>query len=1139
MLTHHIMPRKLAVVTAVIFATLLLALTASALSGWDRAQASSVNALSAADGLRVLRSDQSGIVVELSVSAVSLHTTPLAAGTYQRLAVAGFDATSEPGKPQLPRKSVLLGVPPDAKVSVQVLKDDAITVSGYYHLTPAPSPLPITDDLQPGQFVDRPDAAAYASEALYPGAVAQIGDDAWLRDQRLVRIDLYPFQYTPARGTLVWHRDLQIEVRFERSGLAQPATKAPSVSEPFEPILRDALLNYEIAKAWRAAPQTYGAVAAIKTPDRLDDTTPRYKVVVDHDGVYRLTYGDLQAAGLDVNSVDPRTFHMTSQGRDVAINVIGESDGQFDPGDYVLFYGQKLRGDIIASQHITESNYWMTYPNGWHPQFNATMVERYTDENVYWLTAGGSPGPRMTTRNGTPGGSAPVIDHYTATVHAEQVALWRSTTFTGEDSFFWDSFVASVVTTTRTYTVALSAVVTNNVTATVRGDVVGNSFNFSAGPDHRTQFYMNAMASPFEDSVWDSNAPVRHSFHGPVPQTELVSGTNQLKVVVIPQPAVPNDNILFDWFEVSYARRFEAQNDRLFFWGDQSGPRRYAVSNLATNAVTIFDVSNPFLPQQVLSSSVTSAGGAYTASFEINSSTPVTYYLSGADALQSAKRVERYVPPDLSGAANGADYLIITHRSFYTAVQPLANYRASRGLRVKVIDIDDLYNQFNYGIYHPIAIKDFLAYAVANWQPPAPAYVLLVGDGHWNFKGYTVSTSQGVVGNAPNYIPPNIAWVDPWQGEVDSTNLLANVVGNDLLPDLLIGRLPVNTVTDTHVIVNKIINSESNPAPAAWQQHALFISDNVPDAAGDFTALSDDVIHDFIPASYTADKIYLNNLGCQPSTTTPCPQVNYAITNTFNLTGALLVNYIGHASLNRWAHEKVLVNANIPTLTNLNRLPVILSMTCLDGYWNFPNVSGLMEEMLRAPNGGMVSSFSPTGLGVASGHDSLERGFYTAVFSDGVQEIGAAAVAGKMALYATGANYDLINTFGILGDPALRLPTYALALSPASDSRAGAAGHVVTYALQVSNQGFLTDTVTLSVGGNAWAASVGPGSLTVPAGQSAGFAVTVTVPITAVVNSADHVIVKAASFGDETMATSILTTTVHALPYVFLPLVRR
>ena len=106
--------------------------------------------------------------------------------------------------------------------------------------------------------------------------------------------------------------------------------------------------------------------------------------------------------------------------------------GQFDPGDYVLFYGQKLRGDLLASKWMTESNYWLTY-GGWHPQFNAFMVERYTDHNVYWLSVGMHRGCACRRVRGRPVARLRP-GYYTATVE-RKVSYWRTNTFTGEDPF--------------------------------------------------------------------------------------------------------------------------------------------------------------------------------------------------------------------------------------------------------------------------------------------------------------------------------------------------------------------------------------------------------------------------------------------------------------------------------------------------------------------------------------------------------------------------------------------------------------------------------------------------------------------------------------------------------------------------------
>ena len=100
------------------------------------------------------------------------------------------------------------------------------------------------------------------------------------------------------------------------------------------------------------------------------------------------------------------------------------------------------------------------------------------------------------------------------------------------------------------------------------------------------------------------------------------------------------------------------------------------------------------------------------------------------------KRIAAPLASDVRSTTNGADWIIISHADFLPQAQRLANYRASHdGFRTAVIDVAELYEQFNAGIFHPEAIRQFVAYAAQNWQPPAPQYIVLMGDGNWNFKG--------------------------------------------------------------------------------------------------------------------------------------------------------------------------------------------------------------------------------------------------------------------------------------------------------------------------------------------------------------------------------------------------------------------
>ena len=379
--------------------------------------------------VRVVRSDASGLLLELSTPQYALTPIQVGRQPYESLSVAGLDFTDQAGQPQLPVANAMIGVPPDADITVRVVADDRELLSGKHVLAPTLSPAPVTDELQPGGWQRVVDPVAYAKVEAYPAQIARVADDAWLRDQRVVRVAVYPFQYSARDQQLTWHRTLRIEVTFNRkASRAFNAVKADS--SPFDDVLRGSLLNYDQARAWRAEPIGLARPAV--------DLTPRTKIVVDHDGLYQVTYADLLAAGVDVTNVVPSTFHMTSQQQDVAIEVIGEADGHFDPGDSIVFYGQKLRGDILAARYASESDNWLTFGNGWHPTFNAQMVELYSDENAYWLSSGGTPGPRMTTSDGTPTGSAPVPAYYTATVHAEKVGYWRTVTFSSVDVFFWE-----------------------------------------------------------------------------------------------------------------------------------------------------------------------------------------------------------------------------------------------------------------------------------------------------------------------------------------------------------------------------------------------------------------------------------------------------------------------------------------------------------------------------------------------------------------------------------------------------------------------------------------------------------------------------------------------------------------------------
>ncbi len=92
--------------------------------------------------------------------------------------------------------------------------------------------------------------------------------------------------------------------------------------------------------------------------------------------------------------------------------------------------------------------------------------------------------------------------------------------------------------------------------------------------------------------------------------------------------------------------------------------------------------------------------------------------------------------------------------------------------------------------------------------------------------------------------------------------------------------------------------------------------------------------------------------------------------------GALIVNYVGHGARHFWADEYLLHNDRAPMLSNTTKLPFFVPMTCLEGYFIWPGYPALAETFVRLPTTGAIASWSPTGLGLATGHDYLHRGLY-------------------------------------------------------------------------------------------------------------------------------------------------------------------
>ena len=265
-----------------------------------------------------------------------------------------------------------------------------------------------------------------------------------------------------------------------------------------------------------------------------------------------------------------------------------------------------------------------------------------------------------------------------------------------------------------------------------------------------------------------------------------------------------------------------------------------------------------------------------------------------------------------------------------------------------VADLQDVYDEFNNGItIAPEAIPNMLKWAVKNLPTPALAYLTLVGDGHWNMKGF----NPAVYGTTPSFVPPYLAFVDEFLGETPTDERYGDV-NNDGFAELAVGRLPVNSLAEADIVVDKIRNYDETVRDENWQRQVLMVADNT-DAGGNFVSLSETIISDFLPEDLVVKRAYLLQ---QPASTEQITTARAIISDTIQA-GAFMIQYSGHGGVQYWAGEGLLTSTQISGFKNGPRLPISMSFNCLDGYFALPqsNLQGISELLQRQPGGGAIA----------------------------------------------------------------------------------------------------------------------------------------------------------------------------------------
>ena len=699
-------------------------------------------------------------------------------------------------------------------------------------------------------------------------------DESYIvRYANIIPIVVAPYQFNPVTRDLIFNSKLIVRVDFnEQNNLNFVKLNDATTDE----ILKSSVVNPEVAGSFS------GKITVGDSPLSQEDywynpNKNHFKIYVKEKNVYRLTYEELVASGVPLGSnTSIDKLEMFNDGLPVPIEVFDNNiDLLFNAGDYLQFVGFPASPSPFCTLNI----------------YNLT--------NVYWFSyQSDSTGMQYKKMPAWSDFSRSYFNNLT-TIHYEKDSLYERLGYApniSRDFWFWDK------ASSRDQQVSYKFVhyfeqfpgwSTDSAYIRLKVALQGMSTSSLCTSDHKA--YIRINQKNIGEAIWDgqNNIIFDKKFYASPDSIPIYPG-NELSVEVRGDLCtVIDDEIRINWIEFEYWRGNSAFGKYFNFINyDTDGVNRYGIFNWEGSDMRIYVPSKDkmmYLPDP----------GAYQQ-FVDTMQTKTEYFLAASDYYASVDSIVADVSSDLRNLSNGADYIIITHNKFTDIANQLAAFRQNNfpdenipNPRIKVVDVQQIYDEFTFGLLAPESLKEFIKYAFENWNSPAPLYVVLLGDMSYDYRAI-LATSR------PNFIPsiPIFAGLSRY-GQAASDNQFVAVVGSDIAPDLAIGRLSIETVEEGNVLLQKLINYPDD-ATKPWKQNVLLLASGL--------SLQDELQFGFnnaslflgnnyvIPQGFTAS--YVFRFPSQPEHE-PYQGEGPKIREEINK-GAALVNYYGHGGGFQW-----------------------------------------------------------------------------------------------------------------------------------------------------------------------------------------------------------------------------------------------
>ncbi|MBN1481292.1 hypothetical protein EH223_02865 [candidate division KSB1 bacterium] len=805
------------------------------------------------------------------------------------------------------------------------------------------------------------------------------------KQNQLLRAAVYPYRYDERSHELIVYSNIVFDV----SVTPADAGQQPIPAKEIEFLENLAVISTVSSQKSRRSPLTKNAV----------DQPERWKIIVNKDGIYRITGHDLAEAGVSLLAIDFKKLRLTSNGRDVSIYADGWRDGQFDVDDYFEFWGtankqtfQDDAPDLYQDPHSENHIYWLSW-----------------ESRGLWMVE--ESGEISDTR---PGQTIRPYS-YLETVHVEENNYYDHLSSveldTLRDHWFYDRGI--IAGKKVDYRFNLWHPDTQSpLSATARAMLSGSTT--IVGSAHNVSIYLNNSFIASHEWYMQDIADLQSEEDSFISGAELHHGENILSVVnnVNPQQV---DNVLLNWFQVSYPRLYRAQDDFIKFKippNQDVGNYLFRIDGFVDPDIHVYKLHQSKIVGGLVEE-VTDFQD-YTSlqmSFQNDVFYPETEFVAvSTNAKLKPLKIEQDEPSLYRSNQVAANYIIITHAKFFSApaFDQLIQLRQSQGYQVLKVNVQDIYDEFSHGHVSSYAIRDFIKWAYEQWPEPRLQHVFLVGDGCY--------TQTSATGDTLDYIPVHMRQTMSY-GSAASDFWYSLISGNDEIPDINIGRLPIQSVEELDIMISKIVNYETSAPGGDWPNRFLIIGGNGATFRSQGIALSK-----IIPPQFETRLLFSlkdKSLDNDPYFGSTSDLLDY-----IDL-GCSFITFHGHGGGAIWADNNLLRLEDVSRFYTQGKLPFILSMTCYTGAFEDPNrEQSLADALLFTEGDGAIAMLGASGVGWEWNDYFLQTEIVKQFKSNTGSTLGDMITAGKIAYlahYKTSQAISQVNQYHLLGDPATRI----------------------------------------------------------------------------------------------------------------------